>query len=88
MIQKFLNSNKNGWVSHKTDSTKCPRTHDLNPLYILNSATIIAHKITFINKKNKICKNPIPIISKINSGFDVDNKEDFAELRKTKFFYN
>jgi CMP-N-acetylneuraminic acid synthetase len=86
MIQKFLYSNKNGWLSHKTDSTKWPRTQDLEPLYVLNSAAIIAHKITFIKEKNRICKNPIPIITKIKSGFDVDNKEDFTELRKTKIF--
>jgi len=28
-----------------------------------------------------LCKKPIPIKSKINSGFDIDTSEDFEKLK-------
>jgi len=86
-VQKFIYSNVNGWLSHNTNIIKWPRTQDLEPLYTLNSAAIIAHKKTYIKEKNRICKNPIPIVTKRNNGFDIDDKEDFTELRNKKIFF-
>ena len=79
-VQKFIYSKKEGWISHNVKK-KWPRTQDLKEIYALNSAAIISHRNTYIKNKNRLCKNPIPIISSQGKGFDVDTIEDFKKIK-------
>ena len=82
MIQKFVYSPKKKWISHNTNLKKWPRTQDLNPLYIANSAVFLTNRNIYTNFNNRICKNPLPILSPKNKGFDVDDINDFKEIEK------
>ena len=75
---------KKKWVSHNQNVHKWPRTQDLNGTYIVNSAAFIANKKIYLKQKDRLCNNPFPIISKKNTGFDVDDNEDFVLLKKMK----
>ena len=83
-LQKFIYKEKKGWISHSVNQKKWPRTQDLKPIYALNSAAIISHRNTYIKDKNRLCKNPIPIISSQDKGFDVDTIEDFKKIKNLK----
>ena len=50
--------------------------------FILNSAALIAKRSVYINNRDRLCKNPLPIISRSNSGFDIDDLEDFNYVKK------
>lgn len=80
-IQKFLINDKGNWISHNYKKKKWPRTQDLSPLYIVNSAAFIAKRSVYIKEKDRICKKPMAIVSRINSGFDIDNIEEFKALK-------
>ena len=84
LIQKFIYSKTQGWVSHNINKIKWPRSQDLKNLYIMNSAALIAHKKTFLNDKNRISKNSFPIITSKKAGFDIDTMEDFKKLNNEK----
>ena len=38
----------------------------------------------YVKAKDRLCKNPYPIISRGNTGFDIDTKDDFEKLKKLK----
>lgn len=82
IINKFIFSKKNGWVSHDAKRKKWPRTQDLNDLYLANSAAFIAEKEVYKKNKDRLCKNTFPILTRNISGFDLDNKKDFQHLRQ------
>ena len=81
LIQKFILNYKNKWVSHSYKKKKWPRTQDLKPLYVINSAAFLSLRDVYIKDKDRLCKKPIPIISRRNSSFDIDTLEDFKEIR-------
>ena len=81
-IGKFVFCNKRKWISHNQKKIKWPRTQDLNPLYILNSAAIISNRKVYISLKDRLCENPIPIITPKKNGFDIDDLNDFKALKK------
>ena len=83
-IKKFIFNEKKKWVSHNQSVNKWPRTQDLNGTYIVNSAAFIATKKIYFKQKDRLCSNPFPIISKKNTGFDVDSNEDFTSLKKMR----
>ena len=41
----------------------------------------------YVKAKDRLCKNPYPIISRGNTGFDIDTKDDFEKLKKLRFKY-
>lgn len=82
IMQKFLFSKKKGWISHNDNIKKWPRTQDLEPIYVANSAAFIAHRNIYKFKKNRIDKNPLPIISNYENGLDIDDLKDFLNLKK------
>ena len=84
LIGKFVYCKKRKWISHDQKIKKWPRTQDLNPLYIKNSAAIIAEKKIYINQNDRLCNNPIPIIGKRENGFDIDDISDFNIASKIK----
>tara|TARA_B100001939_G_C16893375_1_gene596472 strand:+ start:651 stop:1394 length:744 start_codon:yes stop_codon:yes gene_type:complete len=81
LVQKFVLNNKNKWVSHNYKLRKWPRTQDLKPMYIINSAAFLSSRDVYIGEKDRLCKKPFPIISRRNSSFDIDTLEDFKELK-------
>ena len=78
-IQKFVFLNKK-WISHNVKKRKWPRTQDLKPIYIANSAAFIASRKVYINRKDRICSNPLPIVTNDKKALDIDNLEDFKKL--------
>lgn len=82
IIQKFLYKKK--WISHNYKKIKWPRTQDLEPIYAINSAAFISSRNIYLKNNDRLCKNPIPIVSKKNSGFDIDDIEDLDTLKKFK----
>ncbi len=76
LIGKFVYCKKKGWISHDSKKIKWPRTQDLKPLFSMNSAAIISEREVYINKKDRLCKSPLPILSNLKEGFDVDNNKD------------
>ena len=70
------------WISHNYNKKKWPRTQDLLNSYILNSAALIAKRSVYKFNRDRLCKNPLPIISRSNSGFDIDDLEDFNYIKK------
>ena len=80
-VQKFIYK-KRSWISHNVNQNA--RTQDLKEIYALNSAAIISHRNTYIKNKNRLCKNPIPIISTQGKGFDVDTIEDFKKIKNLR----
>ena len=81
-IQKFIINSSNKWISHNNKIKNWPRTQDLKPLYIVNSAAFISSRNVYINQKDRLCKKPIPILSRLNSGFDIDDMQDFNYIKK------
>ena len=61
---------------------KWPRTQDLEPLHIANSCAFIAHRDIYYKNNDRLCKDPLPIISQKNSSLDIDNYTDFLALTK------
>lgn len=83
LVQKFIYSKKRGWISHSTKKKKWPRTQDLEKLYVANSSAFIAKREIYEKQNDRLCNNPLPIISKKSNSFDLDNYDDFLELRKS-----
>ena len=81
-VQKFIFNKKKGWVSHNYNKKKWPRTQDLPEFYTVNSAAFIAPREIYIKNNDRICRNPIPIISRSDSGFDIDDSNDFNILKR------
>lgn len=82
-IQKFLFRKKDKqWLSHDRSKKKWPRTQDLADCYEVNSAAFISTREVYLKQKDRLCSNPLPIISKNNSGFDIDYMEDFNYLKE------
>jgi CMP-N-acetylneuraminic acid synthetase len=81
-VQKFLFSKKRGWISHNASNKKWPRTQDLETIYVANSAAFIADRNIYKFKKNRVDKNPLPIISDFGSSLDIDDYKDFQNLKK------
>lgn len=84
-IQKFILSKNGDWISHNYKRKNWPRTQDLSPLYIVNSAVFLCERKIYLTEKDRLSKKPLPIKSRINSGFDVDNMEDFKILKNEKY---
>ena len=59
-----------------TIKKKWPRTQDLKPIYVINSAAFLSLRDIYTKERDRLCKKPSPIISR-NSGFDIDTFEDF-----------
>ncbi|WP_440635230.1 hypothetical protein [Candidatus Pelagibacter sp. HIMB1746] len=81
LIGKFVYCKKRGWISHDTRKIKWPKTQDLKPLFSMNSAAIISERKVYINNKDRLSKKPLPILSNLKEGFDVDNNEDFEVVK-------
>tara|TARA_B100000787_G_C16192231_1_gene298237 strand:- start:2060 stop:2758 length:699 start_codon:yes stop_codon:yes gene_type:complete len=81
LLQKFIFSKKK-WISHNRKKRKWPRTQDLNPVYIANSASFIANRKVYLKNFDRICENPLPIITKNLKGMDIDDMYDFRKLEK------
>jgi CMP-N-acetylneuraminic acid synthetase len=81
LIQKFILSYKGKWVSHNNKKKKWPRTQDLKPLFVINSAAFLTLKDVYSRKKDRLCNKPLPIVSRRNSGFDIDTLEDFIQFK-------
>ncbi len=80
-LQKFIFSKKK-WISHNRKKRKWPRTQDLNPMYIANSASFIADRKVYLKNFDRICENPLPITTKNLRGMDIDDMNDFRKLEK------
>ena len=85
IIQKFITDKKGNWVSHNYQKKSWPRTQDLPPLYIVNSAAFLCERKIYIKEKNRLSKKPLAIKSRINSGFDIDSIEDFKILKNGSY---
>ncbi len=81
-IGKFVFCNKRKWVSHNQKLIKWPRTQDLDPLYVMNSAAIISKRKVYTRFKDRLCNNPTPILTPDKNGFDIDDLEDFKKVKK------
>lgn len=82
VINKFIIDEKFNWISHDFKKKKWPRTQDLKKFYSVNSAAFLSSRKNYIGIGDRLGKKPLPIISRQNSGFDVDNKDDFVTLKK------
>ena len=82
MIQKFLYSVKRGWISHNPEKKKWPRTQDLKPICVINSAAFIANINVYKNNNDRLCNSPLPVVSDPRSSLDVDDYNDFMNLKK------
>lgn len=85
-IQKFVIDEKGKWISHDFKKKKWPKTQDIKKLFLVNSAAFISKRETYIKGNDRLCKKPLAIKSRIGSGFDVDNQEDFNFLKNEKLF--
>lgn len=81
LVQKFIYNPKKKWISHENSKKKWPRTQDLDPMYLANSAVFLARRNIYKKFKNRICSNPLPILTDELKGFDVDNLKDFNHLK-------
>ena len=72
------------WISHNNSQKKWPRTQDLKPLYVANSAVFFAKKNVYVKNNNRVCNNPLPIISDTNKSFDIDDMDDFKKITKKR----
>ena len=50
-------------------------------MYIANSGAFIANRKIYLKDKNRICNNPLPILTHKAKGFDVDDLNDFENLK-------
>jgi len=82
LIKKFVFSPTKKWISHNNSQKKWPRTQDLKPLYVANSAVFFAKKNVYVKNNNRVCNNPLPIISDTNKSFDIDDMDDFKKITK------
>ena len=69
---------------YNNKKNKWPRSQDLKPTFIVNSAAFMASRKTYEKAKDRLCKNPYPLISKGNTGFDIDTRDDFEKLKKLR----
>ena len=83
-IQKFIFNKTKKWVSHNYKKKKWPRTQDLPEFFSVNSAAFIASREVYLKKKDRLCNNPLPIVSRSGSGFDIDDIKDFNILKKNE----
>ena len=81
-IQKFIFREDGKWISHDYKKKKWPRTQDLLISYIVNSAAFISFREIYIEKKDRLCANPIPILSRPGASFDIDDINDFKFVKK------
>tara|TARA_A100001011_G_C14263259_1_gene823509 strand:- start:508 stop:1230 length:723 start_codon:yes stop_codon:yes gene_type:complete len=81
-LKKFIYVKKIGWVSHDYKRKKWPRTQKLSNSYIVNSAAFLTSRQIYLKNKDRLCNNPVPILSRVGSGFDIDDMNDFKELMK------
>ena len=49
-------------------------------MYIANSGAFIAKRKIYLKDKNRICNNPLPIITSKSKGLDIDDMYDFKNL--------
>ena len=82
LLKKFYTNSKGKYLSHDRKKNKWPRTQDLEELYIINSAGFLSSKKNYFRFKDRLCDNAKPYISRINSGFDIDDKNDFDFFEK------
>ena len=75
-------SSKFKWVSHDYNKKKWPRTQDLDKYYFVNNAAFISTRKNYLINHDRICKKPLPIISRKYSDIDIDNLNDFIFLKK------
>ena len=80
-VQKFLFSKKKGWISHNYKKKKWPRTQDLDPIYVANSAAFIAHRNIYKYQNDRIDNKPLPIDTSLSSSIDIDDYSDFLKLK-------
>ena len=85
LLQKFFLDHKGKWISHNYKKKKWPRTQDLKPHFIINSAAFISSRDVYLKENDRLCKKPIPILSKYCSGFDIDTLEDFKILKNEHY---
>ena len=57
IIQKFVLNYKDKWVSHDYKRKKWPRTQDLKPLYVINSAAFLSLRDVYLKRKIDYVKN-------------------------------
>ena len=81
-IQKFILNSDRKWISHNRDEKKWPRTQDLQNFYIVNSAAFIAKREIYTKYKDRLCNKPLPLEIRTDSGFDIDEIQDFNLLKK------
>ena len=82
-IQKFIfRKSDKQWLSHNIKKKKWPRTQDLADCYEVNSAAFLSTREVYLKNKDRLCDNPMPIISKNGSGLDIDFIEDFNAFKK------
>lgn len=84
LIQNFIWTPKENHVVNRqeNDTSKWPRTQDLEKVYEINSAIFIASKKIYINEVDRIGKQPFLLNHDTIQSIDVDWEEDFkiAEL--------
>ena len=79
---------KNFYIQKKKDGLvitikkkKWPRTQDLDPIYVANSAAFIAHKNIYKYQNDRIDNKPLPINTSLSSSIDIDDYSDFLKLK-------
>ena len=50
-------------------------------MYVANSAAFIANREVYSKDHDRICSNPLPIVSKLNKSMDIDDLNDFENLK-------
>ena len=85
IIQKFIIDEKGRWISHNYKKKKWPKTQEIKKFFLVNSAAFIATRETYLKESDRLCKKPMPISSRLGSGFDIDNIEDFKVLKNADF---
>jgi CMP-N-acetylneuraminic acid synthetase len=86
VMQKFIIDENNKWISHNYNRKKWPRTQDLKKIYIMNSAAFISSRKTYLTRNDRLCNKPLPIKSRLNAGYDIDDYEDFKNLKDVYLF--
>jgi CMP-N-acetylneuraminic acid synthetase len=81
-LQKFVFSIKDKWISHNTSKKKWPRTQDLSKLYTANSAVFFATAKSYYKYQDRLSNKPTPIMSRKQSGYDIDDLNDFKMFQK------
>ena len=81
-LQTFLITKHGKFISHNFKKKKWPRTQDLKGFYALTSAAFLSSKKNYFKYKDRLCNKPKPYISRLKSGFDIDNKDDLKFFSK------